>query len=82
MPTILRVDGYEIVIYLDDHPPPHVHVFAHGCEAIVYLNCPRGEPEIGEAYRCKSRELKAILKVVGNHRERLCAMWKEIHGDF
>jgi hypothetical protein len=70
MPTILRVDGYEIVIYLDDHPPPHVHVFAHGCEAIVYLNCPR------------SRELKAILKVVGNHRERLCAMWKEIHGDF
>jgi len=30
MPTILRIEGYEIVIYLHDHLPPHVHVFARG----------------------------------------------------
>lgn len=26
MPTILRKDGYQFVIYYNDHQPPHLHV--------------------------------------------------------
>ena len=80
MPTILRVDGYEIMIYVDDHAPPHVHVFAHGCEAIVNLSCPNGDPEIRDAYHCKARDVKGALRVVTAHQSLLCTMWKEIHG--
>ena len=80
MPTVPRIDGYVIVIYLHDHGPAHVHVFAHGCEGIVDLNCPNGEPEAREFYRCKARDVKDVLRIVGKHQERLCAMWKEIHG--
>jgi len=82
MPTILRIDGYEIVIYLRDHLPPHVHVFAHGCEAVIELQCPEGAPEIREFYRFKSRQLRGVLDVVTTHQEQLCAMWKVIHGKF
>jgi hypothetical protein len=82
MPTILRIDGYEIVIYLHDHSPTHVHVFAHGCEAVVDLNCPEGEPELREVYRFKSRDLKRIMQMVKKNQERLCGMWKVIHGKF
>ena len=43
MPTVLRVDGYEIFIYLHDHLPPHVHVIVRANEIIVNLNCEHGE---------------------------------------
>jgi hypothetical protein len=82
MPTILRIDGYEIVIFLNDHVPAHVHVFAGGREAVVDLHCPEGDPEIREFYRFKVRELKPILRLVKQHQEQLCAMWKVIHGKF
>ena len=26
MPTLKRFDGCRVLMYLDDHPPPHVHV--------------------------------------------------------
>jgi hypothetical protein len=38
MPTVLRREGYEIVIYFNDHPPPHVHAFkGGGAENQLYL---------------------------------------------
>jgi len=82
MPTILRVDGYEIVIYLRDHLPPHVHVFTGNCEAIINLHCPKGDPDIRESFYCKPKEVKGALEVVSEHQQILCAMWKEIHGNF
>ncbi len=42
MPTVLRFDGYSVVIYPADHIPAHVHVFGGGNEAMFNLNCPAG----------------------------------------
>ena len=53
MPTILVLDGYAIVIFMHDHQPPHVHVFARGCEAIFNLSCPQGPPGLRENFRFK-----------------------------
>jgi hypothetical protein len=80
MPTVLRIDGYEIVIYTHDHAPPHVHVFIRGNEVVVDLNCKIGEPEVRDVYRMKLREVRDALKIVTTHRELLCNMWREIHG--
>lgn len=74
MPTVLRIDGYEIAIYLRDHLPPHVHVFSGKCEAVINLKCPNGEPEIRESFYCKPREAKGALAIVTKHKELLCAM--------
>jgi hypothetical protein len=80
MPTVLRIDGYEIVIYLNDHPPPHAHVFVRGNEVVIDLNCELSEPEVRDVYRMKPREVRDALRIVTTHRELLCSMWKEIHG--
>lgn len=38
LPTVLRREGYEIVIYFNDHVPPHVHVFKGAGEVRIYLD--------------------------------------------
>jgi hypothetical protein len=30
MPTIFRLHGLRFMIFVDDHPPPHVHVTGRG----------------------------------------------------
>jgi len=81
MPTVLRIDGYDIVIYLNDHLPHHVHVFAHGCEAIVELSCPDDIVHVRKNRNFKSQELKKVVRLVQAHQAELCANWKEVHND-
>ena len=38
MPEILRVDGYIVKIWFNDHPPQHVHVFKGDGECVIELN--------------------------------------------
>lgn len=37
MPTVVRTRGYHVVVYTDDHPPPHVHVRKDGADVKVLL---------------------------------------------
>ena len=46
MPTALQIDGLRVVIYPNDHRPPHVHVLGAGTEAVFILNCPAGPPTL------------------------------------
>jgi hypothetical protein len=50
MPTVLRFDGFHVVVYPADHVPAHVHVFSGGNEAIFNLNCPTGPVALRENY--------------------------------
>ncbi|MEP9388729.1 DUF4160 domain-containing protein [Mesorhizobium sp. KR9-304] len=43
MVTVLCIDGFRIVIFLDDHEPAHVHVFGDG-EAKINLVSAGGRP--------------------------------------
>jgi hypothetical protein len=44
MATILRIRGLRVVIYVNDHYPPHVHVIGHGREARIALGDEREHP--------------------------------------
>jgi Domain of unknown function (DUF4160) len=33
MPTLIIIDGIRIMMYLDDHHPPHVHAWKNGLDA-------------------------------------------------
>jgi hypothetical protein len=81
MPTILSVDGYKVQIFTQDHLPPHVHVFARGCEAIVFLNCSQTSATLRENFRFNGREIKAIMRIVQAHQAALCEAWEDIHDD-
>ncbi len=50
MVTVLRVNGFRVVIYPNDHRPAHVHVISAEHEAVFNLNCPDGPPSLRENY--------------------------------
>jgi hypothetical protein len=81
MPTVLRFGAFRVMIYKNDHRPPHVHVLGRGGQAIFTLNCPAGPPELREERRLSGAELKAIKRALSANLQILCESWKGIHGD-
>ena len=82
MPEILRVDGWRVVIYFNDHRPAHVHVLGAGQEAVVALNCPDGPPVLRENYGFKRREASRIGTLLAARLPTLCVEWSKIHGNW
>ena len=80
MPTVHRFHGLRVVIYPNDHRPPHVLVMGKGCEAVFKLNGPHGPPELRENYGFAARDLATIAAEIGAHLQHLQAQWSTIHG--
>ena len=51
MPTVLRKRGFRVMIYVDDHEPPHVHAWKDDAEVIVTLAAEGERPWIREHHR-------------------------------
>jgi len=75
MPTVLREDGFEVMIYTDDHEPPHVHVFYGGVMVIINLR----DFSARKAKNMKISDVRRARKIVANHQEFLLGKWKEFH---
>ncbi len=80
MPTVLRLDGLRVVIYPNDHPPPHVHIVGPDVRAIFYLNCPEGPPSIRQNIGLQRSEAKRVADALTDELARLCGEWSVIHG--
>lgn len=72
MPTVLRVGGYQFIIFTSDHPPAHVHVRREGKLAKVLLD-PVAFERIGGF---NSGEQSKILEIVRDHQDFLLAEWR------
>lgn len=81
MPTILRIGNLRVVIYPNDHRPAHVHVIGPDGEAVFFLNCPDGPPELRERYGLKSSEVSRIQARLAQCLAMLCNEWSKCHGD-
>ncbi len=79
MPTVLREGALRVVIYTDDHPPPHVHVFGNG-ESKIALGGADGKPMLVRAVGADFRESRRALRIVREKREYLLEQWNRIHG--
>jgi len=82
MPTALRIDGLRVVIYPNDHRPPHVHVRGAGTEAVFILNCPVGPPTLRGSFGFTTAELNRIASSLADNLASLCAEWERIHHDY
>ena len=80
MPTVLRFDGFNVIVYPADHIPAHVHVFGGGNEAIFNLNCPTGPVALRENYGISRRAIARIRKTLDDAIPMLCHEWRRIHG--
>ena len=69
------------MMFPNDHPPPHVHVFGNGGEALFYLNCSSGPPTLRDRYRLSEAEVNRIRVALLPHIPQLCAIWEEMHGE-
>lgn len=74
-PVVLRKGKYEVVIYIKDHSPAHVHVQSAEKEARIALD----PVEVLDNWGFNPREIRAILKLVQDYQQKLADKWKEIH---
>lgn len=77
MATVLRVDGFSVVIRTHDHEPPHVHVFCSGDEeeAVIDLT-PVG---VRDVWRMRAKHVVEAVEIVEEELEYLIQCWRQIH---
>lgn len=81
MPTIIRVRGLRVIIYTNDHWPPHVHVIGPGREAKIALGDEGRLPSVVTNAGLSRAQLAAMLVEINRNRDLLMQRWREIHGD-
>jgi len=79
MLTIFRESDLKFVIYLDDHPPAHVHVFGDGSVKVA-LGSENDPPMAVRIRGMKTSEVRKALQIVAEHRAALIEKWEEYHG--
>jgi Domain of unknown function (DUF4160) len=79
MPVVLRSDGLRFVIFVDDHEPPHVHVFGDGETKIVLGDSP-DDVQVIKYASTKRTESRRAARVVATNHDFLHEKWIELHG--
>ena len=69
MPTIFVFSKFKVIIYPQDHNPPHVHILGAGCEAKINI-------ENLDCYYCKGFSDKDIRRITKFISERIDDIWE------
>ena len=80
IPTVLRKDGFEVMIFLNDHRPAHVHVFKAEGELVVHLGSATTPPSVRINIDVSKADERKALMIVGEHQAELLREWRRIHG--
>jgi hypothetical protein len=76
MPTVFTEGGFRFMIYLDDHPPAHVHAIGADCVVRIGL-----EPlEVLSSVGARANEVRRAAGIAERRREELLAAWRKHHG--
>ena len=76
MPTVLRKNGFQVVIWTNDHEPMHVHIFRAESEIPVNLS----DISIIDNFEMNNRNARTALQIVEENQEFLQTSRREIHG--
>ena len=80
MPTVLRTGSLRFVMWLNDHSPPHVHVFSGNAEARIELGGQGVHPRLTVNCGMKRADVADALRAVHEHQAALLERWRAIHG--
>lgn len=74
MPTLIQQHNCKVVIYHDDHPPPHVHIkLRDGRDCVVDLQTFSLKGKVNQ------REVDTAINWIRNHQQELLAEWQRIN---
>ncbi|HEU0043353.1 DUF4160 domain-containing protein [Sphingomonas sp.] len=76
MPVVFRKHGLRFVVFVDDHPPPHVHVRGRG-EARFMLGDPHGLMSNDGLNRADIARARIAIR---ENRDELLRVWTDLHG--
>jgi hypothetical protein len=83
MPTILILNGLNLVIYSADHRPANVHIQGAGFEIVFHLNCPDGPLGVrGIKGKVSNASICRVAKLIVPSLSTLCGAWRNIHGNY
>lgn len=81
MPSVLpNFKGWRVVIYTNDHLPPHVHVVGTMQHARFELLCDLDQVRLLTNIGFGLGQLRQIEAYLLNHLAHLCSEWGRIHG--
>ena len=81
VPTVLTIRNIRMVIYPNDHPPPHVPAIGRaGALAKFDLNCPNGPVKLVEQSGFRSADIAEVGAAGAAALSVICARWRDIHG--
>ncbi|MDX1995709.1 MAG: DUF4160 domain-containing protein [bacterium] len=79
MPTVLKSGEFKVLIFVNDHPPAHVHVRKGAMLAKISLEADvkliRYDKDLGMG------DLRKMMTIVQEHRDFLLEKWNELYGD-
>ena len=81
MPTVLRKDGFNFVIYPDDHEPMHTHVKKAGKEVVINLGDEETKPYERDNKGMNLKNRRRALQIAAERQDYLIEKWREIQGD-
>jgi len=73
MPTVKNFGSYRIMLFAEDHNPPHVHVIGHDFQAKVRIR-----DAAVFAGTIPTRHRREALAWIVDNRGRLMAKWNEL----
>ena len=80
MPTVLREDGFEFMIYTNDYEPEHVHAHKAGKAVIINLGSENTPVSIREVIGIPKKDTRKAVGIVQKHQTYLLEKWGEVHG--
>jgi hypothetical protein len=81
MPNVLpAIKGWRVVIYTNDHRPPHVHILGAQEHARFELLCDLGQVVLLSNIGFALSQLKQIERYLLKNVTHLCEEWGRIHG--
>jgi hypothetical protein len=72
----MRIDGWRVVIYPNDHRPAHVHVRGPGWMVVVNLV----DAQVRTIVGCDEHQARIVGRRIAEHRAALLEDWRRLHG--
>jgi hypothetical protein len=72
--------GFQVMIFFNDHPPPHVHVRKGGGVVMIQLASADRQAAVRDVHEMSQADVVKAFRIVHAHHDLLEQKWREIHG--